>query len=124
MYVLFELNPKYYVKQTCPLLCPLGHIFCCALLYIVNVPPLSLFHIFNKCDLLCALFCALRGTYFVVPFFIYYVYFKNLPLFVPYRTHILLCPPLYSKCAPSLSFTYLLSLKHYFVSVYISLLYI
>ena len=38
--------------------------------------PLSLFHIYL----------------INVPFFV--------PSFVPYRAHILLCPPLYSKCTP------------------------
>ena len=122
-----ELNTMYYVKQMCPLLCPLlcpiGHIFCCALLYMghpqtfnlfellwqsegLNPKPIelnlvlfilakircknkcallyalfcalkgtyfvvpSLFYLFNKCALLCVLFCALQGTYFVVPTFI------------------------------------------------------
>ena len=74
-----ELNPKYYVKTIVPSFVPSfvpfrAHNFC-ALLYIVNVPPLSLFLIYL----------------INVPFFV--------PSFVPFRAHILLCPPLYSKSA-------------------------
>ena len=61
----------------CPLLCPTGYIFCCALLYIINVPPLSLSYIFNKYALLCApppLYCKLNPKYYVK---------TNAPTFAP-----------------------------------------
>ena len=60
------------------------------------------------------------------PLSLFHIYLINVPSFVPsfvpYRAHILLCPPLYSKCTPSLSFMYLVALKRPYIRIYQSYL--
>ena len=56
------------------------------------------------------------------PLSLFHIYLINVPSFVPYRAYILLCPPLYSKCTPSLSFMYLVALKRPYIRIYQSYL--